>query len=235
MELSKVGASVLFAAVATLSTSNASATVLNYSGPITTAIGAFGYSATIPEISTTYGQTITVGSQHVLNNFSLYLDQNPDRTMNLRGYVAGWDGGKATSILYTSPTVGVEAGSGIHEFKFNTGHLNLAFGEQYVFFLSVADLGPQQYAAYAMPSPGEVYDGGSFVYYYSNFVGAPDRNNLNLAELMTNNWYSAIDPIVRFPDAAFKATFSNDVPEPSSISLIVLAIAGFAFARRRKA
>lgn len=235
MELSKVGASVLFTTVAILSTTNASATVLDYSGPITLGIGAFGYSASTPEISTTYGQTITVGSQHVLNNFSLYLYKNPDRTMNLRGYVAGWDGGKATSILYTSPTVGIEAGSDIQEFKFNTGRLNLATGKQYVLFLSVADLGPQQYAAYSMPSPGEVYDGGSFVYYYSNFVGAPDRNNLNLAELTRNNWYSEIDPIVRFPDAAFKATFSNGVPEPSSISLICLAITGLAFARRRKA
>lgn len=132
MELSKVSASVLLILVAILSTANASATVLDYSGPITLGIGDFGYSATIPEVSTTYGPTITVGRQHVLNIFSLYLYKNTDRTMNLRGYVAGWDGGKATSILYTSPTVGVEAGSDIQEFKFDTGHLNLASGKQYV-------------------------------------------------------------------------------------------------------
>ena len=136
MKTSYLKASLLLFAVLGAVAADASASIIDNTG-ITARIQPFGYYDT-----STYGQTFTVGADNVLNGFSMYLYGNM-QTLNLRGYVAGWDGSKATSILYTSTTRSVTPGQGLMEFSFDTGNLGLTEGQKYVMFLSVSDLGTQ--------------------------------------------------------------------------------------------
>jgi hypothetical protein len=65
--------------------------------------GPFGLRNSIP---TTFGQTFTVsGTDTTLDTFSLYLGERSGSgtgTLDLKGYIASWDGLKAENILYAS-------------------------------------------------------------------------------------------------------------------------------------
>jgi len=217
MKPSYLKASLLLCALLGAVVADATASVIDNTG-ITSKIQPFGYYDT-----STYGQTFTVGADNVLNGFSMYLYGNK-QSLDLRGYVAGWDGSKATSILYTSATRSVTPGQGLMEFSFDTGNLGLTEGQKYVMFLSVSDLGEQAYSTYDMPATNNSYAGGDFVFF---------NNGLDFGSLTTRAWDCRE---CGFGDVAFKAEFSpstGDVPEPASLALLGLGFAGIAALRRK--
>lgn len=201
--------------------SGASASVIDTTGGSGGSISPFGSPNTA-----TYGQTFTVGSDHFLNSFSLFLNgRQGGSTLDLRGYIASWDGSKASSILYTSTTQIMGVSGAGQEFAFNTGALDLQIGSKYVAFLSVSQLAAQAGSTFTMQGTGNNYAGGDFVYY---------NNSTNFSSLTTNNWDCQE---CGFGDVMFKAAFSPEgngqVPEPGSIALIGLGLMGLVAARRK--
>lgn len=159
----------------------------------------------------TYGQTFTVGSDNVLNDFTFWLaDRNDPAPVDFAGYVMAWDGSKATgNILYQSGQRSTTSAVGMEKFTFNTGGTNLTSGQQYVAFLSASNFFDGVSSLANMGSlRTNVYNGGDFVYY---------NNGSNFSALTINSWDCTGGC---FGDAAFTANFSSasaqSVPEPSS-------------------
>src|SRR6185295_4626187 len=108
----------------------------------------------------TYGQTFTAPGS-VLDRFSLFLRDRFTGSgfLDLRGYVAGWNGLMASSILYESSTRTMNAGGALQQFDFSP-NLPLTPGSRYVAFLSIANLLDQPESNFGMPQgndqiPGE--------------------------------------------------------------------------------
>lgn len=175
----------------------------------------------------TYGQTLSVGTDNVLNSFSLFLlGRQGGSPLDFRGYVGAWDGQKATSILYTSETLTMGTDGLSREFIFDTGTLSLLTGSKYVLFLSISDLAPQEPSGYTMPGTGNTYAGGDFVFH---------NNGTDFASLTRDEW----DCTECFnSDAAFRATLSagnsGQIPEPGSLALLGFGVLGIAAARRAR-
>lgn len=174
---------------------------------------AFTEDIDIPGNFQTVGQTFTVGTDNILNEFSFWLDDiywENDDYFDFGAYVMEWDSTNnlATgNILYQSGLRSTTGATGMEKFVFNTGGTTLTSGKQYVAFLSTSEFYNffESYSSIGYV-PGDVYDGGNLVYL---------RNSSNFSAVTTQEWLSAT-PI----DLAFQASFSGgstSVPEPSTL------------------
>jgi len=76
------------------------------------------------------------------------------------GYVAEWDGGKASDILFESSTQTMNAAGDLQEFAFNVGEINLTIGNNYVFFLNAESQHFIPRSLFGMPMAGDQINGG---------------------------------------------------------------------------
>jgi hypothetical protein len=161
-------------------------------------IAAFGE----PGIAT-FGQTFTIGDDHVLKSFSFWLrdDASPGQA-DFIAYIVRWSGSSITGpILFQSAAFTVTS-STFTEFTFNTGGISLQPGAQYVALLSASQLfnGVEGVAAVGFLS-ADVCTGT---------VGGPDQgcgfvfkdNGADFSALTAAGWGQVRE------DAAFRASFS---------------------------
>lgn len=150
----------------------------------------------------TYGQTITTPTvDNVLNSFSFILGNtlygNP---FTFQGYVAQWDGSKATGpILYSSGDQ-TYSGGGFQTYTFNTGSLALTPDQKYVLFLNASSSATSGYTRQALIPSSATYSGGDF-FYGQDFGG-----------LTTAPWSQSGGGAPG--DTAFTASFSSSVAVP---------------------
>ena len=216
----KMRALAALALLAVSATPAIAGTTIDTTGTSTGNFNPFGQPSTAA-----YGQTFTVGSDNVLNSFSLYLIGQPSSTVNFTAYIYAWNGTRATgSALYTSAGQ-IFSGSGSPtEYAFNTGSLALTSGSQYVAFL-YANSGAGAQMPWAGDLGDETYTGGDFVF----------DNAGSFADLTSSDWDGVVDFSFAPTDAWFKAAFNQvgAVPEPGTWVLMLLGFAGVGVALRR--
>ena len=168
----------------------------------------------------TYGQTFTAPGS-VLNSFSLFLRNRftGSGSLDLRGYVAGWNGVMASGILYESSTRTMNAGGALQRFDFSPS-LPLTPGSQYVAFLSIANLPDQPESNFGMPRGNDQIP-GEFVFI---------NNGTSPAQWTSMPW---TQDFVGQDDVWFNASFDlTPTPEPTTLLLWGTAMAGLGVARR---
>jgi hypothetical protein len=186
----------------------------------------------------TFGQLFTVsGTATVLDSFSLYLRGRVDGTgtLDLRGYIAGWNGSLATNLLYASSIQTMNADGTLEEFNFAPA-INLVSGETYVAFLSLSEIPYDQSGgssnAFRMPFGGDSIPGG-FVF---------QNNGHDFDSLFDTAWTQNFlaDPFFDCGacDVWFKASFSErvsaDLPEPGTLLLFGAGLAGIVLLMNRQ-
>jgi hypothetical protein len=129
-------------------------TIIDTAGIVDGGVGGFGPPSVLPNTAT-WGQTF-VAPESQLTSFSLYLNNaccGGSGTLDLRGYVAGWNGVQATTILFTSATQTMNAAGTLQQFTFNP-NLSLTPGNEYVAFLSISELPFGGNGVFGMPMAG---------------------------------------------------------------------------------
>jgi hypothetical protein len=209
-----------FAAAFTLAlspTASARAATIDTTGSDTGTVIQFGAPDTA-----TYGQTFTAPGT-VLDSFSLFLRNRftGAGSLDLRGYVAAWNGLMASSIQYESSTRTMNAGGALQQFDFSP-NLALTPGNQYVAFLSIVNLQGQPESNFGMPHgidqiPGE-------------FVFPNNGNSPN--EWTTSPWTLGW---IGQNDVWFEAAFDlTRTPERATLLLAGTTLAGLGLTHRRR-
>jgi hypothetical protein len=118
--------------------------------------------------------------------------------LDLRGYIAGWNGVEATTILFTSATQTMNAAGTLQQFTFNP-NLSLIPGNEYVAFLSISELPGGGNGVFSMPLAGDLIPGGlAFL-----------NNGFDPSQWTTTPWGQ--DPV----DVWFQASYRPPSPAPS--------------------
>lgn len=180
--------------------------------------------------STTYGQTFTAAAgDDLMTGFSIYLRGRPPTgagsgPLDLRGYLATWNGSRADTLVFTSTTQTMNAGALLQEFAFSFSQPIVA-GQKYVAFISIAGLGVQARSLFGTPATDNVIP-GEFVFSNTGF---------DFGALFTSDWDS-LAPNDIFFKASFASTPASGIPEPSTwaLTLAGLGAAGSALRRRRR-
>jgi len=183
------------------------------------AVHPFGEPSNTP----TYGQTVTVGSDNVLDSFSFrmrVIGGDPGDTLSFKAYVMAWDGTKASGpVLYQSSvlTIAPPSTDAFTVFNVNTGGVSLTSGNQYVLFMSTLnDLsGSGTATEWGHIDDNDAYTGGRFVF----------TNTTSLAGITGNDWDNFIEGDLAFT-AGFSASNLNAVPAPAGAVLFGLGLTG---------
>jgi hypothetical protein len=213
--------------VGLLLSTTANATVIGAGGG--SLVQSWGKDAGTPNTQT-YGQTIVVPTDNVLNNFSFWLGptstnfpvpSNP--SLSFMAYVYAWDGSHAVGpALYTSGVLTHDATpvTPFTEYTFNTGDLSLTTANMYVLFLSTSGLAGDGHIQWEAATSDE-YPDGSFVFL---------NNGEDASQWTTETWGAGFTS-----DLHFEATFSaaTTVPEPSTWIMLVTALLALTLVTRR--
>ncbi len=152
----------------------------------------------------TYGQTFIAPSDNFIDSFTFIIDgnDNPD-VVEFAGYIAEWDGSKATNLLFTSSPLSTTPNSGFEMFEVSTGGVELVAGSEYVAFFSASNffdgqIGTSRWAQVET----NAYPDGDFVF---------QNNGSNFNNLFTSNWDQGF---LGNDDLAFEFQFSDSGAEP---------------------